>query len=56
MKKKKWEYRFLTLKADDNPNDHLDSYGDEGFELVSVVRNPENDSTTFYFKREIVAP
>ena len=52
---KKWEYIVVTIPGDKAQKDKenqaiLNKYGDDGWELVSVI-----DPSTVYFKREKIS-
>lgn len=58
--KSKWEYRIFKQYLDDDQleteNDWLNKGGEEGWELVNVIKEKSDISSkykiTYYFKRE----
>lgn len=46
----KWEYQKLLLTMLDD-EDVMNELGEEGWELVTLIRDPEDDLLNAYFKR-----
>ena len=46
-----WEYLIEILPRQERPN--LNPYGSQGWELVSVISNPFDAQSVFYFKRPL---
>lgn len=44
---KKWKYAIITNSS------QLDEYGEQGWELVSVVYTPLTSSVNYYLKKRI---
>lgn len=50
--RKRWEYDSDWFSAWDNPDTYLRQRGEDGWELVSLIRD-EDGARTMYFKRPI---
>ena len=49
----KWEYRVVPFPDEGSIEEHLNKAGQDGWELVSVFADPDDDEPTFVLKRQI---
>lgn len=49
---RQWEYAIVSLSVEER-TELLDSYGERGWELVSVVQDPDHQTLAFFKRLKI---